>query len=93
MDSIENLEEDWGFYIDIEKNISEECENCNKIYEKIHIKCNNIHSTLSVIYEEHELYEKENQNKKTWFICSNKFCCLSNVTIIGFLTYIIFWVV
>jgi hypothetical protein len=94
MANIVNLEEDdWGFYIDIEKNWTDECDACNKVYEKISIKNPKIHSVLSAIYEEPEIYEKELLNTNTCFVCSNKFCCLSRVTIIGMLTYIIFWTI
>ena len=87
MYSIENLEEDgWGFYIDIEKNFRDEYNNYNKIYDTIIIQ-----STLPVIYEEEELYDEDllNTNSNNSY---NKFCCVSNVTIIGVLTYILFWV-
>ena len=87
MCSVENIEEEnWGFYIDIEKNFRDEYDNYNKIYEK-----NIIQSTLPVIYEEEELYERDflNTNSTNSY---NRFCCVSNVTIIGVLTYILFWV-
>jgi hypothetical protein len=88
MFTIENLEEDgWGFYIDIEKNSRDEYDNCNKIYDKIIIQ-----STLPVIYEElDELYEKDLLNTNSDY-SYNRFCCFSNVTIIGVITYILFWV-
>ena len=85
MYSIENLEEDgWGFYIDIEKNFRDD-NNYNKIYDTIIIQ-----STLPVIYEG-ELYDEDllNTNSNNSY---NRFCCVSNVTIIGVLTYILYWV-
>jgi hypothetical protein len=92
MTNLVNSEEDeWGFYVDIEKNWTDECDSLNKMYEKINIKKPKIHSTISAIYEEQDLCEKEVLNTTTCYICSNNFCCLSRVTIISVLTYIIFW--
>jgi len=94
MPNIVNLEEDeWGFYVDIEKNWTDECDTCNKVNEKISVKTPKIHSALSAIYEEQELYEKELLNTNTCYIFSNNFCCLSRVTIFCILTYIIFWTI